>query len=135
MVSRENKAIAVSEGFDPALARKLLGEKSLVVCNDFQLRGKERDLHRFRSESRGRQNDLRADVRTIAPFGLDRLSDPGASARLFLFDELFAHFERQEDIHNLRGKLQDDLIRIHETLSHATTNSIVIMNRSLIPPV
>lgn len=75
VVSRENKAIAVSEGFDPALARKLLGEKSLVVCNDFQLRGKERVII-VSGPNQGRQNDLRADVRTIAPFGLDRLSGP-----------------------------------------------------------
>ncbi len=36
--------------------------------------------------------------------------------------------EREEDIANLRGKLEDELVRLHETIERMTGDSVVILN-------
>ena len=53
---------------------------------------------------------------------------PGRQAQLFLFDQIFTQFEKAEKVENLRGKLEDDLKRIHSVFECATSRSIIIMN-------
>ena len=55
---------------------------------------------------------------------------PGRDTRLFLPDQIFSHFERTEDIRTLRGKFEDELVRIHAILADATPDSVLMMNES-----
>ena len=109
--------------FDLALA--LSG--TIPVTNDFELTKPEHIMVLTGPNQGGKTTFARAfgQMHFLASLGL---CVPGTESTLYLFDKIFTHFEKEEDLNTLNGKLMDDLVRLHEILEEATPDSITIIN-------
>jgi len=127
-VSPDGHRVRVDDGFDLALASKLAGRRT-VVQNSFHLDGPERAIVVTGPNQGGKTTFARmaGQLFYLASLGLPV---PGRIAQLFLPDQIFGHFDIEEDLEDFRGRLEHELIRMREILRQASHRSVVVMNES-----
>lgn len=115
--------------YDIALAQKLLESHRPLVTNDFRLDGGERILVVTGPNQGGKTTFARGigQLHFLAALGLPV---PGQEVQISLCDQIFTHFEQEENAGGGQGKLQDELERMFDILAHASSASLIIMNES-----
>jgi DNA mismatch repair protein MutS len=128
-ISSEPGGVFAREAFDLALALQRIPEKSAIVVNDFELREAERILVVSGPNQGGKTTFARmiGQMHHLARLGCPL---PGRQARLLMADAIFTHFEREERVQTLTGKLEESLERMRQILERATSRSLLVMNES-----
>ncbi len=128
-ISGSSKEVFGRGIFDIALAPRLLADRQRVVANDFELHDPERVVIVSGPNQGGKTTFARTlgQMHYLAALGCPV---PGSAARLLLVDAIFTLFERQERLENLSGKLEEELLRLHEILGQATGRSVLVMNET-----
>ena len=110
--------------FDLALAKKI---QNKTVTNDFTIKSPESIIVVTGPNQGGKTTYARmfGQMHYLASIGL---CVPGKESSLYLFDHIYTHFGREEDLSTQSGKLKDDLERLLEMTSKATNKSLIIIN-------
>lgn len=125
--STDQKSITIKDGYDMALAYTLSKKEAQVVSNDYIFEEDKRILVVSGANQGGKSTYARAfgQINYLAKLGLFVCAK---EAKIYFYDKIFTHFEKEEQLDNLHSKLQEDLLRAHSITSNATSKSIVILN-------
>lgn len=121
------KESRVRAGFDLVLAGRLAGQGTVVVTNDFTMSDGDRIIV-VTGANQGGKTTFARTFGQLHYLGALGYPVPGNEAHLHHFDRLLTHFEHEENLHDLHGKLEDELIRMKSILDEATGQSIIIAN-------
>ncbi len=128
-ISADGREVAVEGAFDPVLALRATVPTAPIVPNDFSLRPPEQVLVVTGPNQGGKTTFARAfgQVFYLARLGLPV---PARSARLPFTDRVLSHFGTAEGMGDGRGRLKDDLLRVHDLLDRSTERTVVVLNES-----
>ncbi|XAS77159.1 hypothetical protein V3G39_03710 [Dermatophilaceae bacterium Sec6.4] len=126
VLTSDHTAVKLLDVYDLPLAVRC-GTDQPVVLNDVTLQDPERILV-VSGPNNGGKTTLARTVGQLHHLARLGCPVPGREVQIMLCDAIHTHFERQEDLTTLAGRLQNELDSMHSTLAVATDRSVIIMN-------
>ena len=115
------------DSFDLALAYRLMNRGEKIVTNSYSLNENERAII-LSGPNQGGKTTFARQLGELHYFALLGIKVPGSYARLHLIDSLYTIFKTEEAMESLNGKLQSELVMVHDIIGKATKDSFLIFN-------
>ena len=115
------------QSIDLALALRSLRLNEEIVPNDFTFTGRERIIV-VTGPNQGGKTTFARMFGQMHYLSLLGCPIPGSKAQLYLSDKILTHFEKEETISTLQGKLKDELKRIYDIFEAISPKSILVVN-------
>ncbi|WP_232007207.1 MutS-related protein [Mycobacterium intermedium] len=128
-ITTEPGFLSADDAFDLALAAKAIDTRIPLVCNAFRLSGVER-IFVVTGPNQGGKTTFARSIGQCAYLASLGCPVPARRAKFTLPDRIYTHFERRETLSSLHGRLEEELVRIHDILCRATATSLIVMNES-----
>ncbi len=122
--------IHCSSLFDTVMAVKAVKCREGIVTNDF-IFGKDERILVITGPNNGGKTTFARSIGQMFYLSSLGLPVPCKEARIGTTDGIYTHFERMELVENLRGKLEDDIVRIKSIIDESTGDSLIIINEML----
>lgn len=105
-------------------------DTKFVVTNNMRM-GKDERIMIISGPNSGGKTTFARSIGQVAYLASLGMPVGGTDVLINYPDRVFTHFERSENLDNLRGKLEDDLFRIKQIMKKATEKSVIIVNEML----
>ncbi len=115
------------DSFDLALAYRLISRGDKIVTNSYSLKENERAII-LSGPNQGGKTTFARQLGELHYFALLGMKVPGSYAKLHLIDSLFTIFKTEEAMETLNGKLQSELVMVHDIINKTTKDSLLIFN-------
>ncbi len=126
-ITERDSEIYFKNSFDLALAKQLSDKGEKTVTNELFINKGEKVLL-VTGPNQGGKTTFARMFGQLFYFAALGLMVPGTEASLFICDQIYTHFEKEEKVQNKKGKLEDELARAKLILDKATDKSVIILN-------
>ncbi|GAA4392835.1 MutS-related protein [Tsukamurella soli] len=129
-VSDDTVMVRARDTYDLSLAILSSGSGSPIVTNDIVAEGPERIVV-VTGPNQGGKTTLARTFGQLFHLTAIGVPVPGRSLTIGLCDTIATHFAREESGADAHGRLEEELVRLHEILETATSRTVMVLNESL----